>query len=130
MLHRRTALPFMSVSIPIMISFEETALFCNRIGGLMVRSALLFAAMADPDVASVAVPFAESGDRCGISRTHVRQVLVASDEAGLLRILGRGGHQVGFLPRLWSTFDAHFQGRHGITPISRNTMTGSNSTFR
>jgi hypothetical protein len=71
----------------------------------MIRSALQQAAMADPDAAHVAVPLTEIAERFGISRTHVRQVLVASEEAGLLRILGRGGHQVELLPRFWSTFD-------------------------
>lgn len=103
--HRRAGLPLLPVGVQVMLSVPETMLFFNRAGGHMVRSALLLAAMAEPDSAHVAVPYAELGDRFGISRTHVRQILVAAEEAGLVRVIGRGGQRVELLPRVWTTYD-------------------------
>jgi len=66
---------------------------------------LLVAAMAEPDSAHVAVPYAELAGRFGMSRTHVRQTLAAAEEASLVRVIGRGGQRVELLPRLWTTYD-------------------------
>ncbi len=108
--HRRAGLPLMPVGVQVMMSVPETMLFFNRAGGHMVRSALLLAGMAEPDNTHVAVPYGELADRFGISRTHVRQTLAAAEEAGLVRVIGRGGRQVELLPRLWSTFDLGIAG--------------------
>jgi hypothetical protein len=51
------------------------------------------------------VPYAEVGDQFGVSRTHVRKLLVAAEEAGLVKLHARGGHRVEILPRLWSSYD-------------------------
>lgn len=103
--HRRAGLPLMPVGVQVMLSVPETMLFFNRAGGHMVRSALLVAAMAEPDSAHVAVPYAELAGRFGMSRTHVRQTLAAAEEASLVRVIGRGGQRVELLPRLWTTYD-------------------------
>jgi DNA-binding MarR family transcriptional regulator len=103
--HRRAGLPLLPFAVRVMLSVPETMLFFTRAGGHMVRSALLLAGMADPDNIHVAVPYAELADRFGISRTHVRQTLAAAEEAGLVRVMSRGGRQVELLPRLWSTYD-------------------------
>jgi DNA-binding transcriptional ArsR family regulator len=106
--HRREALTLMEAAMRIMMSVPETMLFFNRAGGHMVRSALLLAAMAQPDAPYVTVPYTELGRRFGLSRTHVRQILFAAEEAGLVKLIGRGGRSVELMPALWSSFD------HGI----------------
>jgi hypothetical protein len=68
----------------------------------MVIAALMQAALNDPD--HPAVPYADVGDRFGVSRTHVRQLLVAAEEAGFVKLHARGGRRVEILPRL---FDSH-----------------------
>jgi len=107
---RRVAQTFSNVGMKIMMSVPETMLFFNRVGGHMVRSVLLRKAMDDPDTMHVAVPYAEIGDRFGVSRTHVRQLLVAAEEAGLVKLHARGGHLVELLPRLWTTYDLGIAG--------------------
>jgi DNA-binding transcriptional ArsR family regulator len=57
-----------------------------------------------------AVPYADVGNRFGVSRTHVRKLLVAAEEAGLVRLRERGGHRVEILPRLWSSHDRGIAG--------------------
>jgi hypothetical protein len=68
-------------------------------------AALLQAAMAQPDRPHATVPYADVGDRFAVSRTHVRELLVAAEEAGLVRLHARGRHRVEILPRLWSSHD-------------------------
>lgn len=80
-------------------------LFLNRAGGYMVIAALLQAAMNDTDDPHAGIPYADIGDRFGISRTHVRKLLVAAAELGLIKLHGRGGHRVEILPRLWASHD-------------------------
>ena len=50
-------------------------------------------------------PTPKLGDRFGVSRTHVRKLLVAAEQAGLVKLHARGGHRVEILPRLWSSYD-------------------------
>jgi len=56
------------------------------------------------------VPYADIGDRFGVSRTHVRQLLVAAQDAGLVNLKARGGHRVEILPRLWESYDRSIVG--------------------
>jgi hypothetical protein len=66
--------------------------------------------MAEPDHPHAAVPYGDVGDRFGVSRTHVRRLLVAAEEAGLVKLHARGGHRVDILPRLWSSHDRGIAG--------------------
>lgn len=68
-------------------------------------NALLQAAMTESNDPHAAVPYADVGDRFGVSRTHVRSLLVAAQDAGLVRLHARGGHRVEILPRMWSCTD-------------------------
>jgi DNA-binding transcriptional ArsR family regulator len=102
-LHRRTAMAFVPLGMKLLLSVPDMMLFFYRAGGQMVLAALLQAAMADPDHPHTAVPYADMGDRFGVSRTHVRQLLVAAQEAGLVNLKARGGRRVEILPRLWAS---------------------------
>jgi len=82
----------------------DLLLFFNHAAGHMVSAALLHAAMAADDL-HAAVPYADVGERFGISRTHVRKILVEAQDAGLVRLHSRGGHRVEILPRLWASYD-------------------------
>jgi hypothetical protein len=75
-----------------------------------VIAALLQAAMAGPDSPHAAVPYAEVGDRFGISRTRLCNLLITAEEAGLVKLRARGGHRVEILPRLWSSHDRGIAG--------------------
>jgi hypothetical protein len=78
--HLRTAMVLRPLAIKLMVANRDVMLFFERAGGYMVIAALLQAAMADGGDMHATVPYADVGDRFGISRTHVRQMLT-----------GRGG---------------------------------------
>ncbi len=104
LVHRREAMAFMPFSGKLLALAPDLLLFFNHAAGHMVSAALLKAAMAMPD-AHAAVPYGDIGERFGISRTHVRTVLLEAQDAGLVRLDGRGGRRVQVLPRLWASYD-------------------------
>ncbi len=69
--------------------------------------ALLRAAMAEHHAA---LSFTDVGERFGVSRTHVRELLVAAEQASLVKLHGAGGRRVEVLPRLWASFDRAMAG--------------------
>src|SRR5262249_9759141 len=73
--------------------------------GIPVIVTLLQAAMAAGDGPHATVPYADVGDRFGVSRTHVRKLLRSAEELGLVKLQARGGHRVEILPRMWSAWD-------------------------
>jgi DNA-binding transcriptional ArsR family regulator len=109
-LHRRAAMAFWPLGMKLLASVPDMMLFFYRAGGHMVLAALLQSALADPDLPHTAVPYADIGDRFGVSRTHVRQLLVAAQDAGLVNLRARGGHRVEILPRLWESYDRSIAG--------------------
>lgn len=108
--HRRVSVPFMPLGAELFLAVPDMTLFLNRAGGYMVIAALLQAAMAQPDDPHAALPYADVGDRFGVSRTHVRKMLVAAEEIGLVKLHARGGHRVEILPRLWASHDRGIAG--------------------
>jgi hypothetical protein len=103
--HRRVSLQFLPLAAKLLASLPDTMLFFNHAGGSMVIAALLQTALAQPDHPRAAVPYADVGARFGVSRTHVRKLLVAAEEGGLVKLHGRGGRRVEILPRLWASHD-------------------------
>jgi hypothetical protein len=101
----RVCVPFLPVAAQLMASLPEVMLFFNRPAGSMVMNALLQAAMTESNDPHATVPYADVGDRFGVSRTHVRSLLVAAQDAGLVKLHARGGHRVEILPRMWSCTD-------------------------
>lgn len=108
--YRRTTTALLPIGAKLYMSEPDMLLFLDRAGGYMVIAALLKAAMEAPDPAHAAVPYADAGDRFGISRTHVRKLLVAAEDAGLVKLHARGGHRVEILPRLWTSHDRGIAG--------------------
>jgi hypothetical protein len=103
---RRASLAFAHVGAKIFKAVPaDMMLFLDRAGGFPVLAALLQAAMADPTNPHAAVPYTDVGDRFGVSRTHVRRLLSAAQDAGLVKLQARGGHRVEILPRLWASHD-------------------------
>lgn len=109
-LHRRMAVPFLALGVKMFQSVPDMTLFLERAGGYPVIATLLQAAMAQPDDPHAAVPYADVGDRFGISRTHVRKLLTAAEERGLVKLHARGGHRVEILPRMWASHDEGISG--------------------
>ena len=103
--HGRVALRFLPLSAKAFATLPEMMLFFNRAAGHMVITALLHAALSEPDHPHAPIPFAELAERFGVSRTHVRDLLVDAESAGLVRLHGRGGRLVEILPRLRAGYD-------------------------
>src|SRR5260370_16739995 len=82
-----------------MASVPEVMVFFNRPAGSMVMNALLQAAMTESNDPHAAVPYADVGDRFGVSRAHVRGLLIAAQDAGLVNLHPRNAHRVEILPR-------------------------------
>jgi hypothetical protein len=102
--HRRIAVTLLPLAAEFYLSEPDMLLFLNRAGGHMVIASLLRTAMA-ADHRHAVLPYADIGDRFGISRTHVRKLMVDAEAAGLVRLHGRGGRDVEVLPRLWASHD-------------------------
>jgi hypothetical protein len=115
---------FVPLGMKLLLSVPDMMLFFYRAGGHMVLAALLQAAMADPDHPHTAVPYADMGDRFGVSRTHVRQLLVAAQEAGLVNLKASGGRRVEILPRLWASYDRSIAGGMFLHDLVYATATG------
>jgi DNA-binding MarR family transcriptional regulator len=108
--HRRVGMAFLPMGMKVLQSAPELMLFFNRAGGVLVLAALLKAAMEEPAGAPAALSYGEIGDRFGVSRTHVRQMLEGAQSAGLMKVSGRGGRSVEVLPPMWSSYDRALAG--------------------
>ena len=102
--HRRVAVDFVPYFGKLLALAPELMLFFNHAAGHLVSASLLQAATASRD-GRAAVPYGEIGERVGISRTHVRKILLEAQSAGLVRLDGRGGHRVEILPKFWNSYD-------------------------
>lgn len=96
---RRAGFDHLASSACIVARNPDAMLFCGRDGGYPVMMVLV----AEP--AGAHASYAAIGDRFGISRTHVRNMVLAAQAHGLVRLHGRGGHQVEVLPPLVQAFD-------------------------
>lgn len=103
--YARSCAASLPLSARILASLPDELLFFNRAAGSAVIAALFHAALAADEGPSVALPYGDVGERFGVSRTHVRKILVAAEAAGLVKLHGRGGHSVELLPRLWASRD-------------------------
>jgi len=105
---RRVSPPFMPLGAKLMVAVPEMLLFLNHAGGYLVIATLLQAAMEEGgDASLVAVPYSAVGDRFGVSRTQVRNMLREAEAMGLVKLHARGGRKVEILPRL---IDCHDRG--------------------
>jgi hypothetical protein len=104
--HRRASIPFMGLGAALMAEIPDMMMFFDHAAGPIVVSALLQAAMMQGEETSAIISYSDIGDRFGVSRTHVRQLLGAAEERGLVKLHARGGRQVEILPRMWNSHDA------------------------
>ena len=105
-IHRRASIPFQRLGAALMADIPDVMMFFDHAAGPVVVSALLHSAMMQGDERSVDLSYAEVADRFGVSRTHVRGLLGAAEDRGLLKLHGRGGRRVELLPRMWASHDA------------------------
>ncbi len=102
---RRRSMEFIPLVMSMFMPPPDIMLFLGRPGGYLFLAALLNTAMASGEGTHAAVSYTDVGERFGYSRTHVRQVLTDAEAAGLVRLHGRGGHDVEILPALWASHE-------------------------
>lgn len=103
--YRRLSMSFLPLGASLLLSLPDTLLFFNHAAGAVLQATLLRDAMRAPGYPSAAVPYGDIGERLGVSRTHVRELLVAAEAAGLVKLHARGGRSVEILPRHWASYD-------------------------
>lgn len=124
LVQRRTSLDFVPIGLRLLMSEPDMMLFFDRAAGHMVLAALLQTALSEPDNPLPAVPYADVGDRFGVSRTHVRELLERAEESGLVKLQARGGHRVEILPRLWTSYDRGIAGGMFLHDLIYGAATG------
>jgi DNA-binding MarR family transcriptional regulator len=86
-------------SNPIMMLFQ------GRDAGVMIVIKMIEMAKAQGGATPLKVSYSDLGGRFGVSRTHVRNLLVAAEELGLVRLTKGRGHFVEMKPELLQAFD-------------------------
>ena len=105
---RQISLSFLPLAASQPLSLTDAILFFNHAAGAVLQAELVRTAMIAPRYPDACVPYADMGKPFGVSRTHVRQLLIAAEAAGLVRLHARGGSRVQVLPQQWASYD------HGI----------------
>jgi hypothetical protein len=80
-------------------------LFMGRDAGVMILIKMMQMAERQGDAEPVRVSYSDLGDRFGVSRTHVRNLLLEAEEMGLVRMTKAGGQFAELLPPLLQAFD-------------------------
>jgi len=86
-------------SNPIMMLFQ------GRDAGVMIVIKMIAMAKAQGSAAPLKISYSDLGGRFGVSRTHVRNLLVAAEDMGLVVLTKGGGHFVEMKPQLLGAFD-------------------------
>jgi DNA-binding transcriptional ArsR family regulator len=102
---RHASLPFLPLGAKLIQAVPEMTMFLQHAGGYPVIAALLRDVLASGDGLHAAMPYGDVGERFGVSRTHVRRLLSAAEDAGLVKLHARGGQRVEILPPLWACHD-------------------------
>jgi hypothetical protein len=84
--------------------------------GYMILLLLLHGARANgSDVISTG--YQRIATQTGVSRTHVRRIVEAARDAGLLTTTARGGHDIRLTPTMWHAADRWFADKLALTDL-------------
>ena len=103
--HRVIGSQMSSHGAKIMNMSPAVMLFMTRDAGIMILYKLMEAALEETEVGGSQLSVADIGDRFGITRTHVRNVLKDAEDAGLVQANGR---KFSPTPALFNGFDLYF----------------------
>ena len=108
--------------------------FLMRQDGARIIYSYLQAALAGGDPLRVSLSYASASRQIDTSRTHIRNLLTALEEAGLLHRHGEGGESIELTPELWRHADYFIAGmmsandrwwqltRHHVAEIQQSTQ--------
>jgi hypothetical protein len=80
-------------------------LFMGRDAGIMILIKMFELGGGKDGEKPLKVSYSDLGDRFGVSRTHVRKLLVAAEELDLVHLTNAGGKYVELKPQLLQAFD-------------------------
>jgi DNA-binding MarR family transcriptional regulator len=80
-------------------------LFQGRDAGVMILIKMMAMGGAQGGAEPMKISYSDLGERFGVSRTHVRELLEEAQELGLVRLTKGGGRSVELLPKLVQAFD-------------------------
>lgn len=84
--------------------------------GYMIMLLLLRNAQ-EHDGAIVTSGYQRLATQTGVSRTHVRRIVEAARDAGLVETDARGGHDIKLLPSMWHAADRWFADQFALTDL-------------
>jgi hypothetical protein len=102
---RVVSMDFFGQGAHILSSNPGIMLFLGRDAGVMILIKLIQLAHVAGHDAVEGVSYNDIGERFGVSRTHVRDVLLDAERAGFVCLAGRGGHLVQLTPAVMQVFD-------------------------
>ncbi|MFN4298017.1 MAG: hypothetical protein ACK4FB_14410 [Brevundimonas sp.] len=100
---RRIAMAFMEESAGVLMRNPGVMLFFSREAGILVLMELAYASILEGS-ATVPLSMTRLGQRRGVSRTHVSQLLVDAEAQGLVT-LDRPGRRITLTPALLASLD-------------------------
>ena len=84
--------------------------------GYMILLLLLHAAQENGDTV-VSTGYQRIATQTGVSRTHVRRIVEAARDAGLLTTTARGGHDIRLMPNMWHAADRWFADNFALADL-------------
>jgi hypothetical protein len=102
---RFVSMGFASHGANILANNPGIMLFLGRDAGIMILIKLIQMARATGEDAAKGLLYSDIGARFGVSRTHVRDILVEAEAAGFVHLSDRGGQSVQLTPAVMQAFD-------------------------
>lgn len=102
---RAAAVASFGAAMEMLMRHPAMMLFIARDSGQMALYAMLASARASPDGSMSTVPYSEIADRFGVSRTHIRDMVLEAEAAGLMLASKSSGTMVELLPPLQTATD-------------------------
>ena len=102
---RLVAVDLFALGARILAGNPIVMLFQGRDAGIMILIKLIQLAGRQGGAEPLAVSYSDLGGRFGVSRTHVRKLLVAAEQMGLVRLTKARGRFVELLPPVLAAFD-------------------------
>ncbi|WP_411034930.1 hypothetical protein [Shinella sp. BYT-45] len=113
---RRATLPRLPGLSRLICRHAPLAPFFTHDCGYMILLLLLRGARENGDDA-VSTGYQRLATQTGVSRTHVRRIVEAAREAGLLATEARGGHDIRLMPAMWHAADRWFADQFALTDL-------------
>jgi hypothetical protein len=134
MAQRLVSMDFFGRGANILASNPGIMLFLSRDAGVMILIKLIQMAHAANEDFQEDLSYADIGARFGVSRTHVRKVLLDAERAGFVRLSGRGGQLVQLTSAVMQAFDRFIadsmSGHDLMFQIALRAMTGGKASTR